>query len=92
MKAITGKFEGINKSNWSGETIDITVKDGKFQMYDYDWEIKDVEETFLDSGRSIGGWFKLVSGEDWIDQAIFLDAVTEEAIVNAAVAWIANYV
>lgn len=94
MKNINGTFKNINRGNWSGEVVDVVVKNGEFEMFDYKFSFGEGQEEFWDSGRSMGGWVKL-EGDDWSESLTtlhLLDDFDDESIVRAAVVWISNHI
>jgi len=89
---ISGTFT-VNAENWTGKEITVNVKGGKFELYDYKFEIADINEICLEftTGRvDNDGWFKLATKDSGSDTIHFEGKATAERIVRAAVVFIAN--
>ena len=84
------KTAEFNLKNWTGEKATIRYTDnGKFEMYDYNWEVGGFVEVFRGEG-----YRKLICRSDeGIGEATLMLKTSdiEEAII-AAGCWIANHV
>jgi len=95
---INGIFKNINRGNWSGESVDVEVKDGYFQMYDYTFRIGEGEQMFYNikggqqEGKPAGAGFRLHMNDDDGESLYVDELATPEKIIRAAVQWVSNHV